>query len=48
MEPTKCKTDDIFFSSVGSKVSETYTSSKFDLRNYNYVTPVKNQDKWYY
>lgn len=44
LEPTKCKTNDIFFSSVGSNVSETYTSSKFDLRDYNYVTSVKNQD----
>ena len=42
--PVKCKTSDLFFSSVGSSVNESYTSPKFDLRDYNYVTSVKNQE----
>lgn len=44
LEPTKCKTNDIFFSKVGSKVNETYASSRFDLRDYGYVTSVKDQE----
>ena len=42
-EPIKCKMNEVFFSSVESSVKETYQSSKFDLRDYSYVTSVKNQ-----
>lgn len=41
--PVKCKTSDNFFTSVGSNVNETYQSQKFDLRDYGYVTSVKDQ-----
>lgn len=43
-EPTKCKTNDTFFNNVGTRVNESYTSSRFDLRDYDYVTSVKNQE----
>jgi len=41
--PVKCKTSNNFFTSIGSNVSETYQSQKFDLRDYGYVTSLKDQ-----
>jgi len=43
LEPVKCKVNDKFFTSVGTNVSETYQSPKFDLRDYSYVTSIKDQ-----
>lgn len=44
--PVMCKTDDTFFKLVGdTNVMASFTSAKFDLRDYNYVTSVKNQNK---
>ncbi len=45
LEPVRCKSSQSFFNAVGnSKFQETENSSKFDLRDYGYVTSVKNQE----
>ena len=44
LQPAMCKTNSNFFSLVGnSSVKESFTSRKFDLRNYNAVSEVKDQ-----
>lgn len=43
-QPPICKTENNFYNLVGNQsVVESYTSTKFDLRNYNSVTSMEDQ-----